>query len=90
MAAVYERLAEVLITEFDVDPAALGPDVPARNLDLDSLAMLELAVIVAEETGVKVEEMQLGPDVTLGQIADQFVELLASQKAGEAGTALPV
>lgn len=61
----------------DLDPAGLTPETPffQDGLNLDSIDILELAVMVEEVYGVPIENRELGEKVfiTLGTLA-RYIE----------------
>ena len=61
----------------DVDPAGLAPETPffQDGLNLDSIDILELAVMLEEMYGVSIENRELGEKVfiTLGTLA-RYIE----------------
>jgi acyl carrier protein len=63
------RLIDILVTRFNVERGAIGPDVTLDDLDLDSLVLVELAVIVERELGVYVEEGEISLEQTASQAA---------------------
>jgi acyl carrier protein len=75
MNAVYERLSELLIAKFGVGKDEVTPDTMFVDLDLDSLALVELAMAVKEVFGVDMGETELHPENT---VADA-VKLLTSK-----------
>lgn len=71
---MYEMLAKLLVEEFGLDADVVRPEATARELDMDSLMIVELAVIVTEQTGVRLEDVELSLDSTLGEVAERFAE----------------
>lgn len=69
---MYEMLVRLLVEEFGLDEDQVRPDATARQLELDSLSLAELAVIITESTGVRLEDVEVSPDSTLGQMAEAF------------------
>lgn len=69
---MYEMLTRLLVEEFGLDEEQVRPDATARQLELDSLSLAELAVIITESTGVRLEDVEMSPDSTLGQMAAEF------------------
>lgn len=69
---MYEMLTRLLVEEFGLDEDQVRPDATARQLELDSLSLAELAVIITESTGVRLEDVEMSPDSTLGQMAAEF------------------
>ncbi|WP_267244797.1 phosphopantetheine-binding protein [Streptomyces sp. PR69] len=80
------KVTGYLQQHFGVDAAALRPDATLEELDLDSLALLELLVIVEEETGVPVTDELAGMNTgaTLGEAVAQIEKAVAgAAPAGE-------
>lgn len=63
----YDILHACLITEFDVAAERVRPDATLASLELDSLALVELSLLVEERIGVTVADIR--PDGTLGELA---------------------
>jgi acyl carrier protein len=74
-ATVLERLATLLISRFGVTEDELRPDVTFAELDLDSLALVEFAMVAEKEFGVPVGEDELSPQATV----TDAVELIGSR-----------
>lgn len=73
---MYETLARLLVEEFGLNEEQVRPDATARQLELDSLSLAELAVIITESTGVRLEDVEVNPDSTLGEMAEVFARAL--------------
>lgn len=74
-ATVLERLATLLISRFGVTEDELRPDVTFAELDLDSLALVEFAMVAEKEFGVLLGEDELSPQVTVSEA----IELIGSK-----------
>ncbi|MEU6868018.1 acyl carrier protein [Streptomyces sp. NPDC046876] len=64
------RLKELLQSHFQIDPTKLEGSVRFSDLELDSIAVMELIVVIEEQTGVDVQESlleQMNLDTTLAQ-----------------------
>jgi acyl carrier protein len=70
MSDAYNRLAEVLINQFEVRPDEIRPDATFEELELDSLFLVELGLVVKRELGVKLNEEDATPRSTLAEVAD--------------------
>jgi acyl carrier protein len=70
MATMYEQLAEVLVSRFEVDRAEIGPEVTFEDLEMDSLFLVELLLVVQSELGVKISEDTASPRDTLARAAE--------------------
>ncbi|MGW1464232.1 acyl carrier protein [Streptomyces sp. NPDC002308] len=73
---MYETLTRLLVEEFGLDEEQVRPGATARQLELDSLSLAELAVIITESTGVRLEDVEVNPDSTLGEMAEVFARAL--------------
>ncbi|MFF8652548.1 SDR family oxidoreductase [Streptomyces huasconensis] len=74
---VYEMLTRLLTEEFDIPAEGITPQATVRDLELDSLTLVELTVMVAEQTGKTIETEDLTLDSTLAEIADKFTTVPA-------------
>ncbi|MEV8099824.1 acyl carrier protein [Kitasatospora sp. NPDC085879] len=67
MSNSYDTLSECLISEFDVAPELVRPEATLANLELDSLALVELSLMMEERLGVTVPDIRR--DATLAELA---------------------
>ncbi|MYW66801.1 hypothetical protein GTY65_22425 [Streptomyces sp. SID8379] len=65
---VGSAIAAVLTEKFEVDPAAVRPDATLESLDLDSLALAELALALQEQLGVDVAESEASKQTTVAEL----------------------
>lgn len=77
MSTVYERLTDLLTTRFGVEAAQIEPTAKFIDLDLDSLALVEIVLTAQEEFGVEIDDSELTPTHTLADA----VEVLAAKGA---------
>jgi acyl carrier protein len=70
MNAAFSRLSDLLIRKFGVAADEVSPSATFIDLDLDSLALVEIVLAVQEEFGVDVGDSELTPDDTLSAAAD--------------------
>ncbi|TDD84659.1 acyl carrier protein [Actinomadura rubrisoli] len=73
MSDVYERLVDLLVTRFEVDSEAVGPDVVFEDLELDSLFLVELLLVAQSELagpGVRISEDLVSPSDTVRRAAE--------------------
>ncbi|WP_049568510.1 acyl carrier protein [Streptomyces sp. SBT349] len=85
-----ERLISLLAEQIAVEPAGLRPDQTFRELDVDSLAMVELVVAVENDLGLELPSDVEGidADTTLAQAAlalEALARSAADDKAAHAG-----
>ncbi|KPC66292.1 acyl carrier protein [Streptomyces chattanoogensis] len=69
METVYDTLVTVLTDKFEVTGDRIGPDVSLTDLELDSLAVVELYVTLQEHWQVQLDEDDSAADMTLRQFA---------------------
>ncbi|MGW0299218.1 acyl carrier protein [Streptomyces anthocyanicus] len=67
-ATAYGLIVDVLTNKFGVEEADVSPDVTLKDLQLDSLAALEVADVLKEVSGVAVDDSGFR-DGTLREIA---------------------
>ncbi|NKZ06732.1 acyl carrier protein [Actinomadura latina] len=71
MSDVYDRLVDLLVDRFEVDRAAVGPDVVFEDLDVDSLFLVELLLVAQSEfAGAELAEDLVSPSDTIGRAAE--------------------
>ncbi|MFE3517555.1 acyl carrier protein [Streptomyces sp. NPDC059166] len=80
-------LTRLLSEHFEIDPGQVRPDATFEELELDSLAVLELVVVIEERTGLELpeEDIKLGPASTLSEAGRLLAAMVA--EAREGGTA---
>lgn len=61
MTTVLDRLSELLVGYFGVEPDEVRPDATFAELDLDSLAIVEFALVAEKEFGVAIGEDEVSP-----------------------------
>ncbi|GGW79628.1 hypothetical protein GCM10010503_66570 [Streptomyces lucensis JCM 4490] len=80
--AVYRLVHDTLTTKFELPAAEIRPDATIGELELDSLALAELAVVLSEELGVEVTEEGVTRTTTLDEFAAGVAR--ATAPAGDA------
>ncbi|UQA95014.1 acyl carrier protein [Streptomyces halobius] len=65
---IAEQVRTLLATKFGVDPHAVTPEAPLRTLGVDSLALEELRLHIEDRLDVDLEDVQLTPRDTVGQL----------------------
>ncbi len=69
--ATPEEIKDLIVTELsqlaDVDPALMTPEATLKDLDIDSLDLVELAQIIEERLGVTLERDDFKDVATLGE-----------------------
>ncbi|MFJ9633643.1 phosphopantetheine-binding protein [Streptomyces sp. NPDC091280] len=68
MSPVQSAVTAVLTQKFEVSPEFIRPEATLESLDLDSLALAELALALQEELGVPVAEEEAARHSTVGEL----------------------
>ncbi|MEU7500532.1 acyl carrier protein [Streptomyces griseofuscus] len=76
MNHVYDRLVNLLHNKFEVPADRLGPTATLGELDLDSLAVVELYVTLQEEWGVALDDSAASAELTVAEVAHSVSEQL--------------
>ncbi|MER7419935.1 phosphopantetheine-binding protein [Micromonospora sp. NPDC047465] len=77
MTDVYQQMVEILTTRFETEPDEIGPDVTFEELDLDSLFMVELALVLQKEFNIRIADEDATPRTTIGALAGVIEASLA-------------
>lgn len=77
-AEIEARIKEILVKDFECDPARLVPEVNLfSDLDLDSIDAVDLVVRLQQETGRKVNPEEFRKIRTLADVTAAVKKLLA-------------
>lgn len=76
-APTIEQLTQLIIDKFGMDPGELHPDTVLEDADLDSLALVEIAVTVQKQFGVHVptDDLKSGTLTDLHQVVLRAAEI---------------
>ncbi|MEV6345319.1 acyl carrier protein [Actinoplanes sp. NPDC051851] len=70
MDSAYEIVVNHMQEHLGIDPATVTPETTLEDLELDSLSILELALILQDETGLKrLDDGVVNFQTTVGQVA---------------------
>ncbi|KRV46504.1 acyl carrier protein [Wenjunlia vitaminophila] len=83
MSDVYNRLVELMTAEFGFEADEIKPEDTFNDLELDSLALVELTMAVSADLGVKIGDDDLGPDDSIERAA-QIIESKIGASQGAA------
>ena len=76
-AEIEQKIKDILVAEFECDPARLTPDVNLfTELDLDSIDAVDLIVRLQQETGKKVDPESFRQIRTLRDVTTAVVQLV--------------
>lgn len=67
---MYEQLKQILASKFQINPDHIAPDSRLSELELDSLDIVELALVMEKEMGAKVSDDELIETQQLDSIAE--------------------
>ncbi|PCG86532.1 acyl carrier protein [Streptomyces sp. WZ.A104] len=84
MEHVYTRLVTLLGDKFEVAADLIRPDATLGDLELDSLAVVELYVTLQEEWGVPLDDSEAAAELTVDEVARSVAELLDADRASGA------
>lgn len=73
-AALFEKVAAAISTQFDIPAEQIAPQTRLADLDLDSIALIELAAVLEEDLGFDVP----GPPITMEDRVGAIAERLAA------------
>jgi acyl carrier protein len=76
VSETYRRLSDLLVAKFDVPAAQVEPDASLTDLDLDSLAVVELFVVAQEQWRIALDESEAVGTLTVRRVADLIDEAL--------------
>ena len=82
-----DAIAAVLVDQFKVDRAIVGPQLALDQLGLDSLALMEFVFAVEDRFAVRIPEDRLDPrqaGITLAQLAGLLDEAIATKASRDA------
>lgn len=72
-----QRFRELLVERFELDPADIEPDARLyEDLDLDSIDAVDLAIVIREVTGQKVDPQNFRRVRTVGDVENEVRRLL--------------
>ncbi|MDT0438265.1 MULTISPECIES: acyl carrier protein [Streptomyces] len=75
---MFETLKEMLVSKLKVAPEQVTPEATREDVELDSLAVVELSLLLEKELGLQISDDELLEAATMGDMADLMVERSAS------------
>jgi acyl carrier protein len=79
---VYDHLVTLLSDKFEVDAERIGPEATLDDLELDSLAVVELYVTLQEEWQIPLDDSTASADLTVAEVALSVTALLDEPASG--------
>ncbi|MFJ8387758.1 acyl carrier protein [Streptomyces sp. NPDC094438] len=83
MDTVLTHLTTLLTTKFEVPAERAIPTATLADLELDSLAAVELYVTLQDHWGVPLDDSEATPDRTVEEVAHTVTTLLSQQQSTE-------
>jgi acyl carrier protein len=74
MHAVQDRIADLLVTHLRVPADTITTGATFESLGIDSLVLVELALMLADDFEVEIHDGELIPDMTIGIVAKLVTE----------------
>jgi len=75
---VFETLKEMLVSKLKVAPEQVTPEATREDVELDSLAVVELSLLLEKELGLQISDDELLEAPTIRDMADLMAERSAS------------
>jgi acyl carrier protein len=72
MSVMYDQIVNTMVARFGVERNEILPDRTFSDLDLDSLAVVELILVVQNELGVQLKDDDATPDDTVAEVAERI------------------
>lgn len=83
MTSSMELITNALTETFGHEVEGIAPDRTLQDLELDSLASVEMALMLQEQTGIPLDD--LTPETTIGELADRIDAARAAWGCGGLG-----
>ncbi|CRK58245.1 hypothetical protein [Alloactinosynnema sp. L-07] len=77
MDVTLDQVRTLLVASFGVGAEEVGAEVTLAELDVDSLALVEFALMAEKEFGVAIDEEEISKDFTMADV----VTLIERKKA---------
>jgi acyl carrier protein len=78
---IFASLQQFLNERFDLEPTGLTREATLRSVGLDSMMVLDVMLEVEDRLGVKLDDMSLPKDATLGDVANLISRNLEKSSA---------
>ncbi|MFC9429542.1 acyl carrier protein [Streptomyces sp. NPDC056987] len=75
---MFETLKEMLISKLKVAPDQVTPEATREDVELDSLAVVELSLLLEKELGLRISDDELLKAATMRDMANLMMERSAS------------
>ncbi|MFI6347303.1 acyl carrier protein [Streptomyces sp. NPDC050560] len=78
MQNVFSSLKDILVSKLKVEPELVTPDATRDDVELDSLAVVELAMVLEKEFGVVVSDDELLETENIGSMVTLIEQRIAA------------
>lgn len=75
---MFETLKNILVDKLKVSPDQVTPEATKEDVELDSLAVVELSLVLEKELGLKISDDELMETGTVGEIVALMQERAGS------------
>ncbi|MFH8797494.1 acyl carrier protein [Streptomyces sp. NPDC017941] len=75
---MFDTLKEILVDKLKVDPSRITPQATREEAELDSLAVVELSMLLDKEYGVVISDDELMEAENIGEMARMMTERRAT------------
>jgi acyl carrier protein len=82
MSSTDAVLIDLLTTKFNVPEREITPGSTMDDLDIDSLALAELALALQEQVGVKISDQEAARDTTVAELTATLAAKRATAVTG--------
>ncbi|MFJ8781194.1 MULTISPECIES: acyl carrier protein [unclassified Streptomyces] len=78
MQNTFSSLKDILVSKLKVEPESVTPDATREDVELDSLAIVELAMVLEKEFGIAVTDDELLDTENIGSMATLIEQRIAA------------
>jgi acyl carrier protein len=71
---VFDTLKEILVSKLKVNPDLINPEATRDDINMDSIAIVELSLILAQDLNIEINDDDLFKTSTLGDIVQLMEE----------------
>ncbi|MGW0432602.1 acyl carrier protein [Micromonospora sp. NPDC003197] len=75
---MYGLLQEILVNRLKLSPMTITPEATRDDIDLDSLAVVELAIVLEKEHGIRISDDDLRDAETVAEIVRLMEQSVAA------------
>jgi acyl carrier protein len=80
---LYDKLKSILVDDLELPEEDIRPEATLEEAGMDSLAMVELSLVLEKKCGVRIGDDDLVETATVAQIADLLAELTSRHQLAQ-------